>query len=173
MKNSISKYFRIRQEIDVESLLSVLKLNLPTSYIGFGVKFNPIDIVGLVIEKPYMIGIKGEKRRLSVRFVDILNVSKYYEDDGSEFKEEPIVQIAGNNNPQGGIFLDLRDRKIYNLESSPFSILKEEREIIAESFDEFLESLKLYELSNKDLDYIKEIELKIPESVYRQKYKWE
>ena len=173
MEYSILKYFRKRQEVDANRLIETLNLDLPLSYIGFGLKYNPIDIVGLVIDKPYMIGVHGSKRRLSVRFVDISNIAIYYEDDGIQKREEPIVQIADNNNPQGGIFLDLRDRRIYNLETSPFLTHKKEREILADSFDELLDKLKLYELSNEDLNYLKEIEVDIAEEIYSLKYKWE
>lgn len=173
MEIEILKYYRVRQKLETKRLRSALKLNLPLTYIGFGVKYNPVDIVGLVFKEPYMIGIHGLKRRISIRFIDIVNIAIYYEDDGIEINKEPIVQIAGNNNPQGGIFLDLRDHKIYNLECSPFSIIKTQREVIADSFEELLNNLKLYELSNKDLNYFKEIEIEIPENTYNLKYKWE
>jgi len=169
----ILKYFRKRKEANKLNLRKFIELNLPHDYIGFCITYSPYDIVPLLTSQPYKIGYFFGGDILNVRFTDIANATWYKVDYGDEIYEEPIVQIAENNIPEGGIFLDTRDLGIYNFENEPSIVSMKDRIKIADSFSKFLSSLKLYQLSNEDSLYSDEIDLEVPSNIDDMKLPWE
>lgn len=166
----ILKYFRRRI---LELPQNQAKLNLPDSYVDFALNYNPVDIVMLLTKNPYLIGIETKDKVIYVRFVEINCLTKYELTFKDRTYKESIVLIAGNNIPEGGIYLDLESGKIYNLEDEPFRVAKDGRELIAESFDELLRKLRLFELSNENIQYRNQIDLEVPKNKDDLKLPWE
>lgn len=169
----ILKYYRRRGHTGSINIERLLKLSLPYDYVGFGLTYNPEEIIPALTKNPYKIGYEFKNEVISVRFVDISNISWYKVDYGDEVYEEPLVLIADNNVPEGGIYLDTTNNGIYNLENEPLLISKNDRSKIAETFTEFLLSLKLYQLSNDDMAYCEEIDLSVPANKDSIRLPWE
>ena len=166
----ILKYYR-KRKIELPEKQS--KLGLPDSYLDFAMNYNPVDIVRLITKSPYLLGFKINDKIIIIRFVELNCLSKYELRFEDGIYTEPLVLIAGNNIPEGGIYLDLETGKIYNLEDELNRVEKEERELIAESFDQFLENLSLFELSNQDPEYCEKVDLEVPGNIDDLKYRWE
>ena len=171
---SVTKYHRRRKSIDSSLLERLLKFSFSHNYIGFVVTYDSDLLVSLVSKEPHAMGYLNKNERLvKVNFTQVDNLATYIIDYGDSQYSENIVKIAENNIPEGGIYYSLENHKIYNFNCEPEDIPQEERQAEFESFETFFEALKLFKLSNDNIDFKEEWDLDMPTDKDELKFPWE
>ncbi len=169
----ILNYYRRRKSFDQFTINHLCKFDLPINYLGFIIKYHPLEITGLLTKEPHTIGVEIDDAIVKVNFLDIDNLHFYELDYGDEKYIEPIVQLAYNNIPEGGIFYDTGDGHIYNFFEYPEDIARDNRSPMFSSFDDFFSSLRLFKLSNIDINFYEEWEIQVPENKDELTFPWE
>lgn len=167
------RYYRRRKSFDIINLSILNALDLPFCYLGFIAKYHPLEITSLITDEPHGIGVVISSKFVKVSFLEADVLHRYEIDYGDSMYREDIVKIADNNIPEGGIYYDITDGCLYNLEVEPIDLPRKERKPIFCKVCLFFESLNLYKLSNSDTGFFERWELKVPSNKDDLVFPWE
>jgi len=166
-------YFRRRMSFHDFDLEKLSEMDLPYPFLGFIIKYRPLEITSLLTSQPHAIGFIYMGEVVRVSFIDAKNLHKYEVDYGESKYREDIIKIAENNITEGGIFYDISNKCIYNFLADPVDVPREHRKPVYDSMNTFLESLRLYKLSNDDIKFKEEWKITIPENKDLLLFPWE
>lgn len=170
----ILKYFKKRKVVNAIEFERLNNLNMPFDYMGFILKYDNTHITSLITSEPHAIGFVNDNNLISIYFLPVNELYIYQLHDGEIVYREDIVKIAENNyNPSGGIYMDMSDKYIYYLIDEPVLIEKSDRGLIAKSFYEFLEIIKIYKILDSESGSYVEWDLELMVDIEQLNFDWD